>query len=100
MTNLEIVKLCEDKEISELGDLIALLKDLKLDKYNKTYKEVRIHPGTRIEDKIMKETGFICRHEKADNYSAGRGTHIILIPIEQYTNELKQELIDKYDDKW
>lgn len=100
MTNLEILKLCEDKSISDLKDLIIHLKDLRTTKWNNKYKEIRIHPGNRIEDKIFKETGFNCFHEKADNHSAGRGTHVIIIPIAQYTLELEQQLKTEYDDKW
>lgn len=100
MDNLEILEICQNKTLAELADLIGLLKDFRHKKWDNTYKEIRIHPGERIEDKIFKETGFKCFHESSYNYSCGRGTHVICIPKEKYSNELEQELRAKYDDKW
>ena len=99
MENLEILEECQNKTLSELTELISLLKNLRNKKWDNAYKEIKIHPGERIEDKIFKETGFKCFHEPAHN-SLGRGTHVICIPKERYSNELEQELRTKYDDKW
>ena len=99
MENLEILQICQNKTLSELADLIGLLKDFRVQKWNDAYKEIRIHPGERIENKIFRETGFICFHEPAHNPS-GRGTHVICIPKEQWTKEIEKELRNKYDDKW
>ena len=96
----EILKMCSGLTLSEIQELRTYLADLYREKFENTYKTVRIHPGERIEEKIKKETGFHCYHEKADSSSMGRGIHVIVIPIEKYSDNLKNELISKYDDKW
>ena len=97
MTNQEIFKLCEDKSIRELENLIYALNDLRREKYNKAYVEILIYPGNMIVDKIIKETGYDCYHLPSEN-TAGRGTHVIVIPREVYTEELKERLVKEYDD--
>lgn len=67
------------------------------EKYHKKYRDVSIYPGSNITRLITDETGFECRHVPCEGYSAGRGTHKIRIPIEQYSEKLEQELIRKYD---
>lgn len=62
------------------------------------YKVVKVYPGIRKVEMIESETGFDCFHAPCEGYSAGRGTHNIVIPIEVYTEELEKELIKKYDD--
>jgi len=102
MTKLKALQeLCSDLSLNEISDFRAYLYDLYQAKYNFLYKEVVIHPGERIEEKITKETGFKCFHKvPMQEYFAGRGRHVIVIPKEQYTEELEKELKNKYDDKW
>lgn len=100
MENLDILEKCQDKTLHELAELIELLEGFRYKKYNETYKEIRIHPGERIENKIFQETGFKCFYEPSCNHPVGRGTHIICIPKEKWTKALERELKDKYDDKW
>ena len=95
-----ILELCKELSHNELYDLILSLKELHKKKYKDVFVEIRIHPGEYIVTTIIKETGFYCYHEKAIDNPMGRGTHIIAVPKEKYTNELKKELINKYDDKW
>jgi hypothetical protein len=95
----EILKKCSDLSLSEIQNLRDDLAELYREKFNITYKTVRIYPGKRIEEKIKEETGFYCYHEKADSYSMGRGTHVIVIPIEKYSDDLKNDLVSKYDDE-
>ena len=94
----EIYSNCLDLSISELDNLKDKLQWLRNEKFNNTYKVVEIYPGERIEEKIKKETGFHCYHKSCEGYSMGRGTHVIVIPIEKYSNDLKNELISKYND--
>jgi len=101
MTNQEVIEAYSSKSLGEIQSLRSELYDLYCKIYNSRYKEIRIHPGEIITDKISKETGFRCYHQvPRQEYSAGRGTHVIVIPKEQYTEELAQELRNKYDDKW
>ena len=96
----EIYNNCLELTISELDNLKDKLKDLRNEKFNNIYKIVEIYPGERIESKIIEETGFYCYYSPCEGYSMGRGTHYIVIPIEKYSDSLKKELIEKYDDKW
>ena len=96
----EIIKQCSDLSLTEIEALRYELLILYIDKFESMYKTVKIYPGEIIVEKIKKETGFHCYHEKVDSYSMGRGTHVIVIPIEKYSDDLKNELISKYDDKW
>ena len=96
MENLEILEQCKNKTLSELIEIIGLLKDLYNTQYYNTYKEVRIHPGSVITNTIENETGFRCFHEKPSiEYSAGRGTHVIVIPKKDYTTTLEKEQIGR-----
>lgn len=88
-----------DLSLDELENFIMELISLRNKKYNELFKTIKIYPGRRIEGKIKEETGYYCYHVPATG-SAGRGTHIIVIPREKYTEELEKELIEKYDDKW
>ena len=56
-------------------------------------------PIIEKETKITEETGLYCYHRPCSNYSMGRGTHYIVIPIGKYSDDLKEDLIKKYDDK-
>jgi hypothetical protein len=96
----ELISQIETLSLEEISTLIESAKDIYTQKYNSQYKKVYIYPGEYIVDKIIKETGFHCYHVKPRDYSLGRGTHVIVIPIEKYSEELKEELIKKYDDKW
>lgn len=101
MTKEELLKEIKNLPLLDVKYLRDWCKEIYRDKYNETYETIRIHPGERIEELISKETGFYCYHEPCQSiYSAGRGTHIIVIPKEKFTEELKEELVKKYDDKW
>lgn len=94
----EIYKQCTELsliEISELRDKLSLLYE---DKFDSMYKKVYVYPSEQMEEKIKKETGFHCYHNKCNGYSNGKGTHVIVIPIEQYSYRLRNELINRYDD--
>ena len=94
----QILELCEELSLSEIEELRYDLLIMYQDKFNSLYKTVEIYPGERIDEKIKKETGFHCYHKSCEGYSMGRGTHVIVIPIEKYSDDLKNELISKYDD--
>jgi len=96
----EIFEMCKGLSLSDIMSLREELRDLYREKFDSMYKTVRIHPGERIEEKIKAETGFHCYHEPAPGYSMGRGTHVIVIPIDKWSEDLKNSLIAKYDDKW
>ena len=93
----EIIKQCSDLSLAEIEALRYELLILYRDKFESMYKTVEIYPGKRIEEKIKKETGFHCYHKPCEGYSMGRGTHVIVIPIEKYSDDLKTELKSKYD---
>lgn len=92
-----ILEQCKELSLSEIEELRYDLLLMYRDKFNSLYKTVEIYPGERIEEKIKKETGFDCYHKPCEGYSMGRGTHVIVIPIEKYSYDLKKELILKYD---
>ena len=94
----QILELCEELSLSEIEELRYDLLLMYQDKFNSLYKTVEVYPGERIEEKIKKETGFHCYRKPCEGYSMGRGTHVIVIPIEKYSDDLKNELISKYDD--
>lgn len=101
MTKKEIIQAIKELSLKDVFSVLGNCKDIYRDKYRETYVEVCIHPGERIEDKITEETGFKCYHKPVNQeYSAARGTHVIVIPKEQYTEELKERLVKKYDDNW
>ena len=93
----EIIKQCSDLSLTEIEALRYELLILYRDKFESMYKTVEIYTGERIEEKIKKETGFPCYHKPCEGYSMGRGTHVIVIPIEKYSDDLKTELKSKYD---
>ena len=93
----EIIKQCSDLSLTEIEALRYKLLILYRDKFESMYKTVEIYPGERIEEKIKKETGFHCYYKPCEGYSMGRGTHVIVIPIEKYSDDLKTELKSKYD---
>ncbi len=94
-----ILKQCQDLSLSEIKELREDLLEIYKEKFKTLYTTVRIHPGERIEEKIKSETGFYCYHEPSNSYSTGRGTHVIVIPKDVYSDELKNDLTSKYDDK-
>jgi hypothetical protein len=94
---LEILKQCEELSLADIDELRYELLILYRDKYEALYKTVDIYPGERIEEKIKKETGFHCYHRPCENNSMGRGTHVIVIPIEKYSDDLENQLKSKYD---
>lgn len=101
MNKKEIIEAIKELSLEDVSSVLGICKDIYEDKYKKTYTEVYIYPGERIEDKIHEETGFYCYHKPVEQeYSAARGTHVIVIPKEQYTKELEQNLVKKYDDNW
>lgn len=101
MKNKEyVINKCKKLSVDEISYIIEQLQYLQRDKFESLYKTINIYPGEIIVDKIKKETGFECYHESCKGYSMGRGTHVIVIPIEKYTDDLKKELIEKYDDKY
>ena len=93
----EIIKQCSDLSLTEIEALRYELLILYRDKFESMYKTVETYPGEIIEEKIKKETGFRCYHKPCEGYSMGRGTHVIVIPIEKYSDDLKTELKSKYD---
>lgn len=94
----EILKQCSDLSLSEISELRENLADLYREKFDSLYKTVKIYPGEIIADKITEETGYRCYHTKSNAYSRGRGTHVIVIPIAEYSDDLKNKLISKYDE--
>lgn len=96
MNKEEIIQYCTNFSISELDYIRDELRYLRNEKFDNTYKVVEVFPGTRLVEKIKKETGFHCYHKPSEGYSMGRGTHVIVIPIEKYSEELEKELIEKY----
>ena len=95
----DAIKYCKEVlTIYEIDNLIEQFIRIRKDKFNSQYKTVCIYPGNRIENKITKETGFECYHKPCEGYSMGRGTHVIVIPIEKYNEKLKDYLISKYDE--
>ena len=94
----QILEQCKELSLSEIEALRYDLLIMYQDKFDSLYKTVEIYPGERIEEKIKKETGFHCYHKSCEGYSMGRVTHVIVIPIEKYSNDLKNELISKYND--
>lgn len=97
MDTESLLKQCEGATLKELDEIISELKIQRRDLFNSMYKIVEVFPGVRIEDKIEKETGFACYHKPVEGYTMGRGTHCIVIPVEQYTEELKKKLVETYD---
>lgn len=81
--------------LDELNNLIGHLKDLYSSKFYETYTVVEIcnYKGN-ISHKIQEETGFECNHSGKTGYV---GYNRILIPKEKFTEKLKRELEDKYD---
>lgn len=92
----EILQQCDALSLCDIDELYNELRKLWWKKYNAKYKRICIYPGADITEKIKIETGFNCHHESC-GYSMGRGTHVIEIPIEQYTEELEKKLKDDYD---
>ena len=93
----QILEQCKGLSLSEIEELRYDLLIMYRDKFDSLYKTVEIYPGERIEEKIKKETGFNCYHKSCEGNPLGRGTHVIVIPIEKYSNDLKNKLISKYD---
>ena len=81
-------------EIEALRDELLILYR---DKFNSLYKTVEVYPRERIEDNIKKETGFHCYYKQCEGYSMGSGTHVIVIPLEKYSDDLKNQLKSEYD---
>lgn len=86
--------------LPEMEWLIDDLMEARNKKFDEMYIEVNIHPGEVITEKIKAETGFDCYHKEPKIYTSGRGTHVIVIPRDQFSPTLKNMLISKYDDKW
>lgn len=63
--------------------------------FNELYKTIKVYPGKNIVPKIKIETGFHCYHEPSQY---GRGTHVIVIPYNKFSEELKKQLHETYDD--
>ena len=98
MTNEEILNICDSKSITELRQLSKDINHLANEKFNCAFEVVKVYSSTgNISEKISKETGFQCMHTRPEGYSMGRGTNNIIIPKEVYTEELRKELISKYD---
>ena len=85
------------RNLSDYGSILPLIQSLQVKSFN--YKKIVNSPATgeRIDEKIKNETGFHCYHKPCEGYSMGRGTHVIVIPIEKYSDDLKTELKSKYD---
>lgn len=98
MNKEEIIKYCNKFSISELDYIRDELEYIRNEKFDSTYKTVKVFPGSKLVEKIIEETGFYCYHRPCEGYSMGRGTHVIVIPIEKYSEELEQQLIKKYDE--
>ena len=94
----ELISKFEELSIEELDDLIEVAQDKREEKFDDAYEIVEVFPGSRIEEKIKKETGFHCYHKPCESYSSGRGTHVIVIPKKDYCENLKQALIRAYDE--
>ena len=93
----DILKQCEELSLVDIDALRYELLILYRGKFEALYKNVEVYPGERIEEKIKKETGFHCYRKPCEGYSMGRGTHVIVIPIEKYSDDLKNQLKSKYD---
>ncbi len=101
MDKKSIIEEIKKLTLEDVSWILDWVKDIQSSKYDEKYIRVIIHPGENLTQKIKKETGFYCYHKHSvQQYTAGRGTHYIVIPKEQFTEELKKKLIEKYDDKW
>ena len=98
MTNEEILNVCNSKSIEELRQLSKDIKHLSNEKFSRAFEVVIVyHSAGNISEKISIETGFQCIYTRPGRYSMRRGTNIIIIPKEVYTEELRKELISKYE---
>jgi len=81
--------------IDKLDHLIGNLRDIRTEKFHKEYEVIKIY-NTRgnISETIQKETNFRCYHVGKSGYC---GTNTIIIPRNQYSEDLKSQLISKYD---
>ena len=98
MTQEEILNVCNSKSIEELRQLSSAIERLANKKFYCAFEVIKVYPSAgNISKKISIETGFQCIHTRPEGYSMGRGTNNIIIPKEVYTEELRKELISKYD---
>lgn len=92
-----ILEQCKDLSLQEIYRLREELSFMYRDKFEASYRTIHVYPGERLVEKIKEETGFHCYHKPSEGYSSGRGTHVIVVPIEKYTDQLVQELTEKYN---
>ena len=92
---MELLEQLQTLSIKELDTLIEQLRAIRNRQYNEQYVEICIYPDRKIVSRIESETGYDCNFIPSQG---GRGTHVIMVPRSEYTPELEQQLVDKYDD--
>jgi len=97
MKEENILKLYKKKSLKEINSLCTDLKHIYWEKYHSMYKEIHLYPGSNMTKEISDATGFECIHRPCEGYSAGRGTHVVIVPTDKYTEELRKSIVDKYD---
>lgn len=89
-----------DLQVSKMTDgELGLLSQKIQDEFRNRYVEVQIlNTGGNIARTIQEETGFKCYHKiPTYEYSGSIGTNYIRIPRKEYSEEIKQQLIQKYE---
>jgi len=92
----ELLKKLNDLSISELDKIIEEARYIRRDKFHNTYEVVKVYNyDGNISKLIQKETSLSVQHTQ--EMEGTIGTNNIIIPKEQFTEELKKELLLKYN---
>ena len=97
----KIVELFANLPYDEMEKIFESLKEIKNEKYFKLFKIVKLITGRgNVSWEISDKYKLNSWHKLPVRIGEGCcGTNYVEIPIERYTDELVQELKDKYD-KW
>lgn len=83
----------------EVDRLLSELKFIHKEKFNESYTTIEVVTGRgNISSTIEQETGYETYHQKVTQvYEGCVGTNVICVPKHLYTDELKKELLKKYE---
>jgi hypothetical protein len=91
-----IVNEFSNLSLDDMDNVIELLKDIRNNKINDTFTLVHVYNSSgNISDRIKRDTNFYVFHKPST--IGGIGTNIIFIPNSKYTDDLRDELVSKYN---